>query len=1302
MSETIRSLRKQLAKAEENLRLIQERKAEYVQGVDIPLQLIKDERRLEIEIANLRERLARVTELPCPYRGLLAFREEDAPLFFGRKAFAKRLVEAVEQHALVAVMVGPSGSGKSSVVFAGLLPRLRQAGDSWAVAQFRPGSHPFDELAEALLPLLELELSETDRLVEKRKLAEALDQGDVLLSDVVERILEKRSDAGRLLLVVDQFEELYTLCPELGGNRCFLDVLLAAIANQAGRHRPALTLLLTLRADFMGQALAYRPFADALDEARKLMLGPMNQEELKAAIMCPAERHGVAFEEGLVTRILDDVGGEPGNLPLLEFALTQLWERQEGGRLTHTAYEAIGKVEGALAHYADEVYARLKEAEQEQARRVFVQLVSPGEGTEDTRRRATRTELGDADWELVPRLADARLVVSDRDAAGQEVAEVAHEALIRGWGRLRVWMDEDRTFRVWQERLRAALRQWETSEQDVGALLRGVPLAEAEQWLAEREHNLNPDERAYIRESVSLRKREQAAQARRRWLLTLASMAATVILLFLWWRSEGQRRTAVARQLAAQAEVERNDPHGSWTLASLLAVESMRRLPSLEASITLNRLLAGFAQPVVRMEHERDVNAIALSPDGRWVASGSADGTARVWQVRTGQEVACVEHSGSVNTVAFSADGRWVVSGSGECEQTSPDEVVCSPGEVRVWEAATGEQVAWLVHEEPVYDVAFSPDGQWVASGSGVFASYPGKVVILPGEVRVWQATTGEELTRIEHEGPVYDVAFSPDGQWVASGSGVFTQDDVGSVVSSSGRVRIWETVTGEEVARMAHEDVVRAVAFSPSDRLLASGSDDHTVRVWEAATGEELAELEHDGRVFAVAFSADGQWIISGADDLKARVWEVATGQELAVMRGHGGTVVEVAMSRNGRWVLTGSNDHTARVWDVDTEEEVARLEHEGQVTSVAFARGEQWVVSGGRDGTVRVWNVATMLNEKRVMGREVTRVAHRGRMSVLAISPDSQRATSGGDDGAVWTWDIGTVPETRLAIGREMGRMESGVEVVAYSSGGSWLVSGDKEGTLQAWEAATGRAVGRAKLGWEATAVAFSPDEQWAASGGGDGKVVVWEITTGNEIAKMNHGWEVNTLAFTPDGEQVVSASRNGTVLFWDVATAREVRRMVYPSPWTAVALSADGRWVASGWHDGTVQVWEAATGQEVARMKHEREVLALAFSVDERWVISSSYDGTARVWEVVSGQEVYRVEHTGWADKATFSPDGRWIVTVSYDTAWIWWWKPEDLIVEICGNLSRNLTIEQWQHYIGDEPYRPTCPNLPVWEE
>ncbi|UCG25867.1 MAG: serine/threonine-protein kinase PknK, partial [Chloroflexota bacterium] len=379
-------------------------------------------------------RTSSYSRLTSPYRGLYAFREEDAPYFFGREAFTERLVSTLGQRSMAAV-IGPSGSGKSSVVFAGLLPALRGQSDV-CLFETRPGGQPFNSLADALLTVLEPEISETARLLEVKQLAKALKEKQLLLSEVIGRIAQKDSNGQHQVLIVDQFEELYTLCTDDTVRHSFPNTLFEAVHSSREAGSPNLGLVLTLRADFMGQALTDRPFADALQES-DVKLGPMTRAELGRAIESPAAKKNVVYEAGLVDRILDDVGDEPGNLPLLEFALTLLWERRTGRRLTHAAYEAIGRVEGSLARYADEVYEQLSPEEQRLAKTVFTQMVRPGEGTEDTRRLATRSELGYEEWELAQRLADARLVVTGRTAEGEQTVEVVHEALIRGWGRLR-------------------------------------------------------------------------------------------------------------------------------------------------------------------------------------------------------------------------------------------------------------------------------------------------------------------------------------------------------------------------------------------------------------------------------------------------------------------------------------------------------------------------------------------------------------------------------------------------------------------------------------------------------------------------------------------------------------------------------------------------------------------------------------------------------------------------------------------------------------------------------------------------
>ncbi|GCA68685.1 hypothetical protein MiYa_00200 [Microcystis aeruginosa NIES-2519] len=499
-------------------------------------------------------------KLPCPYRGLFHFGPGDAEYFFGRKSFIKTLFQATQTRNFIPLL-GASGSGKSSVVFAGLVPKLQQEGH-WQFTHFRPGSDPFHALALALVPLYTTNLNETERLAQARQLANHLRDGDIPLADVVAQI-QQNYPSERVLVIADQFEELYTLCPDETIRRNFLDKLTTSPFERVG-----MVLVLTMRADFLGNALSYRPFADVLQNT-DLKLGPMNREELTEVIEKPAQKLGVTLEAGLVKRILDDVESEPGNLPLLEFALTELWQRRQGKELTHLAYTEIGEVQGALARHANEEYDKLSEAQRKEVRRIFIQLVRPGEGTEDTRRLATKAELGAVNWALVKQLADARLVVTSRSEEAQvETVEVVHEALIRNWGELRGWMDTDRVFRAWQERLRAGMYQWQQIENgdvtgwDESRLLRGTALAEAEEKLKQRPEDLSEGELFYIQVSVKLRDKEQRRRERVRrqtvyvYVLAGGSILILALGILIQWQNAEKRKEINNLERQLEYEIE--------------------------------------------------------------------------------------------------------------------------------------------------------------------------------------------------------------------------------------------------------------------------------------------------------------------------------------------------------------------------------------------------------------------------------------------------------------------------------------------------------------------------------------------------------------------------------------------------------------------------------------------------------------------------------------------------------------------------------------------------------------------------
>ncbi len=611
-------------------------------------------------------------DLPCPYRSLFHFGPNDAEYFFGRDIFVDELYEATQTHTLIPVL-GASGSGKSSVVLAGLVPKLQQAGH-WQFTHFRPGSDPFHALALALVPLYATELDDTDRIAQSRKLATYLREGDVPLGDVLAQIWQNFPQ-DRILLIADQFEELYTLCLDTTTRHQFLDQLIAEFSAGVGQGKAV--LVLTMRADFLGNALAYPAFADQL-RGTDIKIRSMNQEELTEVIEKPATEFGVTFEEGLVERILGDVADQPGNLPLLEFALTELWQQRRGKQLTHQVYEAIGKVEGALARHADQEYEHLSEAKKTQVRRIFVQLVRPGEGAEDTRRIAIKSELGEESWSLVKQLADARLVVTSRNATEQETVEVVHEALIRNWGELRGWMETDRVFRAWQERLRSAMRQWQETERDGGSLLRGAALAEATEQLAERPDDLVA-EREFIQQSIQEQagiEQEKAARRRREirtaWGIAAGALVAVAVSTGFFLSARYQQK---------QAELSEADSSARYALALLGEDKDLEAaMQAIRAGKTLQHhdatdpqvhaaLIANIyeGQERQRLHHEASVISVSFSPDGTTLATGSGDNTVKLWNTESGELIRTLSgHEGRVSSVSFSPDGTTLATGSGD------------------------------------------------------------------------------------------------------------------------------------------------------------------------------------------------------------------------------------------------------------------------------------------------------------------------------------------------------------------------------------------------------------------------------------------------------------------------------------------------------------------------------------------------------------------------------------------------------------------------------------------------------------
>ncbi len=1208
----------------------------------------------------------------CPYRGLSAFTEDYAEFFFGRERLIEDLTGHLRRNPRFLAVVGSSGSGKSSLVQAGLFPRLHRGElpgfNSPCIVTFMPGDVPQASMRGAL-----------ERVgFSVREDAQPL--------DVIGEYVEKHPSIGRVVLFIDQFEELFALASEEERNE-FVRQLSLLVDGAL-----PITLILTVRADFYDQLLR-SPLGEGL-RTGQFNARPMKSDELRAAIIGPAQAVGLQFESDLADQIIEGTSSVKHPLPLLEFALTQLWERRVDGLLTFQAYRSIGGVTGAIGQWASDTFHTLTEHERIWARRIFTRLVHYGEGdAPDTRRRLPLSvwlkapEKQEAVHRAVTKLANARLLVTERDPHTEQASvEIIHDALLHEWRELSLWIREQREFLLWRQRLSERLREWEEKRRDKSVLLRGALLSEAQRWQGRQAGDLFPDEETFIEAS------RRAAVNRKRALTATAILGLTVVvglaLVALFQRNiaVGERQIALSRQLGAQSELIRNEQPSLLERSVLLAVESARRVPSADTDQTLREGLALLPRLIARMKHERMVLAVGFSPDGRYLATGSGDGTTRVWEATTGREVAHMKHEGMVFAVAFSPDGHYLATAGWD-------------DTARVWEATSGREVARMKHEDMVFAIAFSPDGQYVATGSGdntarlwkassgqevIRLKHHGRVFRLAfapdgrylatgsedNSARVWKVTTGQEVVRLKHEGTVLAVAFSPDGQYLVTGSGDHT-------------ARLWRATSGQEVLRMWHESPVLAAAFSPDGRYLATASEGKAARMWEAINGRELARLMHKGRVSSVVFSPDGRYLATGSDDKTARVWESTSSREVARMT-HEDEVMALAFSPDGRYLATGSMDKFARVWETSSSREVARMTHEGEVMALAFSSDGRYVATGSVDKTARVWETSS--------SREVARMTHGEGVNAVAFSLDGKYLATASSDRTVRVWEA--------ASDREIVRIkQGGVFVVAFGPDGRYLAAASHDNIARVWESTSGREVTRMTHEGAVIALAFSPDGRYLATGSVDKTARVWETSSGREITRMGHEWQVGVVTFSPDGTYLATTNSLSSAHLWEASSGREVARMSHGSTVYTVAFSPDGKYLATASLDKTARVWEVPSGREVKRMRHDNQVIAAAFSPDGRYMATVSKDDTARVWEVNSGREVARMTQS-MMHALAFSPDGRYLGTVSIkdQIARVWHWRPEDVVADACASLTRNFRPDEWRQYFNDEPYRKSCPNLP----
>ena len=1071
----------------------------------------------------------------CPFKGLASYDIADARYFFGRERLVAEIVARLVGAPLLGV-VGPSGSGKSSVLRAGLLPALAggvlPGSEDWAQALMRPGAHPMRELGVALAD----------------------------------------APAGRrLVLAVDQFEETFTVCEDEAERAEFISELVHAADGADERY----LVVLALRADHYGRCAAYPELARLL-AASNVLVHPMLHDELLRAIERPAEVAGLRIEADLVDALVADVEREPGGLPLLSTALLELWQRRDGRRLRHAVYVRMGGVHGAVARLAETAYGELDEGQRAIARRVLMRMVTAGDGDTVERRRVALAELEtERDGDLarvVALLTDRRLLTV---SAG--TVELAHEALLREWPRLAGWIDEDRDELRIRRALSAAARDWDGLRRDEGALYRGARLRETVQWDGARRPSLSVIEREFLRASELVGRRERSTR-RRRVALVLAALTTALVavigIVIAAVFTHRQHDIAASRDLATKsASIVGSDP----AVALAIARAALDRHDTQQAENAFRQATFDDRATAVARAATGIAFSIAFSRDGQRIATTGEDATVRIWN-RDGRELLATLKGARAPVLgaSFSPDGKRVAS-------------VSADGEVAIADPDGGHRDARRLLLEKAVDgtpdaarsVQYSRDGSQllVATVLGVVGvipvSGPAKVRVLGrhgDRARASFSPDGKHVVSAGEDGiaQILDVArkqppivlahgrdidvlaarFSPDGRLVATAS-----DD--------GALRIWDARDGARIRTIQVDgDALLSVRFDATMTRLVTGGEDGVVRISDVEGGPAISSYKgHAGLVYDAAFVPRSRGIVSVGQDGTLRSWSPLDVAALEVP-GTGKAPTSPSVSPDGTHVVSGYRDGRVRIWTPATGG-VRALPGFAALSRAAYSVDGAYIVSaGGYPGKVRLWDVRH--------GRSQHVPSPRGENYAVAVGPAGRRV-------AIATINKPTVVEN--PDGSEPATLEghtNDVVALAFTRDGRYVASGSEDGTARIWRSSDGRNVRTLTQGKTVTAVAFSRDGGHLATASTDGTLRIWPVTAGAPVLLYGHDGPVTSIAFDPSGRLVVSAGKDGTVRVWHASggeTLVVLRRDAQQAAGAAFRLGATT--VVSAGDDGVLRI-------------------------------------------------------------------------------------------------------------------------------
>jgi WD40 repeat protein len=1255
-----------------------------------------------------------------PFPGLLAFQEEDAAIYFGRDDDIRRLIERLEARraqggAKLVALLGSSGSGKSSLLRAGVIPRLKRAGRNWIVTPpMRPRLHLVDALA--------LALTAASPGADWRKL-----KGNLLGPDPARALedlandLRVKAGAGeaQVLIPIDQGEELFGVADSDEAKR-FLEILSRALSE----NLPFMAVL-AIRSDFLGQLQSAASLTARFDE---FSLGPMPLARIPQIIQGPAKVAGVNVEEAFVQQAARDAATEDA-LPLLAFALRELWDRSSNKALSLDGYKALGDekagltpLENAVREAADTVLAEAKPADDELAalREAFVPaMVRVNDQGEYVRRPARLDELPAKAQPLLERLAKARLLILRRDGDAR-VVEVAHEALLRKWPLLRSWLDAARVFLIGKQQLEQDLRDWEgAAEKDKStALLTGLKLNRARGWLVEHPTQLAAQEREFIQASIQSAEMEERQKARTRRLVTLGSLFAASVLFvvallagFEAWQANAARKSALESERQAKAAQTTATENESRALKALSDVTlANRRVAQIQQiarqtgdlSLGPQRSLllavhAAMLQPNdgvgllgaidgVRQQlrasaglpldsHTADVVAAAYSPDRRWLATGGADGLIRLHDLTAADPRTAVHelggHHGPVAGLLFAADGRRLVSAG-------------SDSTLRSWEVDAASPVAGraisLNGLGPIRALAGSPDGQWLAFGAE------------SGQLCLWRwLADGPEEAPCDpawrDELPVTTVMFSPKGRWLATTC-------TGACKDFSAPVRLWDlSMKGAErgpkpfVHRSAlTEPSLLAIAFSPDETRLAVAYG-YVAELWDLTQRDPPASLigtypSGGGWITTLDISADGRWLALGGGSNDVRLWRLSSDpggpRGPIILSGHGGPVTVVRFGGDGRWLASAAADGSLNLWDLahPVLRPTSLRGHDLSIKALRFSpeADPSHLLSWGQDESARLWRLPDPGADPLVLRAPVGPL-----VMGMAVSADGRwiASSSDGDNRVVlWSTEDPHAPAQILAA---PGFARS----IAFSPDGRWMAAKSQDqGRISLWSLRDLAAppLVMVQEGWsDDRTLRFSPDSRWLASGtfGGQGRrpsLDLWDVSADAPALEPRYRCRpispVRELAFSADGSLLATAAHDRAAYLWSLASENPCLTPVslpHGDVVYQISLSGDGRWAATASMDQKGRLWELAPGalpKLVREIDFDDRVVRAVFSPDNQWVAFASWDQSAALLEIRAAATSPAVRlrgHVGRILAAGFSPDSQWFATAGEDRT-IRLWRPD----------------------------------------